>query len=58
MLLLKSFAVIITFIGAVSLAIIAWRRVPDSKKDQRIYLYIAALLFLIMSALMLFYGPS
>lgn len=55
---LKLFAVIITFIAAITLALIGWRRVPESKKNQRVYMYIAALLFLIMSALMLFYGIS
>ncbi len=58
LLTLKIIAVTIGFVGSISLAFMAWRRVPISKKDQKVYLYIAALLLLVMSALMLFYGAS
>jgi hypothetical protein len=58
MLILKILAVSITFIVALGMWIIAWRRVPESKKDQRIMIYIAGFLSLIMGALMLFFGPG
>lgn len=56
--ILKTFAVLFTFVCALIVYIIAWQKVPASKGNQRIYIYMAAFLLLVTSAVMLFSGPS
>jgi len=55
--LLKIIATTIAFICGLSICIIAWQRVPESKKNQRSLIFVGGLLCLVMAVLML-HGPS
>ncbi len=57
MLPLKIIATSIAFICGFGICIIAWRRAPESKKNQPGLIYAAGLMIVVMAVLML-YGPS
>jgi hypothetical protein len=56
MILLKIIATSIAFICGLGSCIIAWRRVPEAKKNQRGLIFAGGFLCLVMAMLML-HGP-
>jgi hypothetical protein len=58
MLLFKTLAISVMCLGVLGILLSAWLRVPEAKKDQRILMYIGAMLFAMVAVLIFFFGPN
>lgn len=55
---LKWLVVAFSAVCALGLWFIAWKRVPEEKKNQRVYMYIAAVMLTIVAVLNIISLPS